>query len=45
MPGDSVLIKTDDGDKKINVTIGIETLDAVEIISGIDTSSQLIIEN
>jgi HlyD family secretion protein len=45
MPGDSVLIKTDDGDKKINVTIGIETLDAVEIISGIDTSSQVIIEN
>jgi HlyD family secretion protein len=45
MPGDSVLIKTSNGDKKVYVTKGIETLDAVEITNGIDTSSQLIIEN
>ncbi len=43
LAGDSVLVKTDDGDKKIKIVKGLETLDAVEIVSGIDTSSQVIV--
>jgi HlyD family secretion protein len=44
LPGDSVLLKTDDGEKKIKVTKGIETLDEVEIVAGLDTS-KLIVQN
>ena len=38
LPGDSVMIKTNDGEKKIKVTKGIETLDEVEIVEGLDTN-------
>ena len=43
LAGDSVLIHTDDGSKKIKVTKGIETLDEVEIIEGLDTSKLLVL--
>jgi HlyD family secretion protein len=42
LPGDSVLIKTDDGEQKIKVVKGIETLDEVEIVEGLDTSKLLV---
>jgi multidrug resistance efflux pump len=44
LPGDSVLVKTDDGPRKIKVTRGIETLDEVEIVEGLDTGV-LLVEN
>jgi HlyD family secretion protein len=44
LPGDSVIVKTDDGNKKIKVKTGIETLDEVEIVEGVDTSN-FIVEN
>lgn len=44
MDGDSVMIQTDEGSKKVKVVKGLETLDAVEIVSGVDTSSQLIVK-
>ena len=43
LAGDSVWIKTGEGKKKIKVTRGIETLDEVEIVSGIDSSDLLIV--
>ncbi len=43
LAGDSVWIKTDNGDKKIKVTHGIETLDEVEIVSGLDSNAVLIV--
>jgi HlyD family secretion protein len=43
LPGDSVMIETDDGSKKIKVTKGIETLDEVEIVEGLDTGKLLVI--
>lgn len=43
LPGDSVMIKTADGAKKIKVVKGIETLDEVEIIEGLDTSKLLVV--
>ena len=42
LPGDSVIIKTDDGEKKIHVTTGIKTLDEVEITEGIKADQPLI---
>ena len=42
LPGDSVIIKTDDGTKKIKVNKGIETLDEVEIVEGLETSNFLV---
>jgi HlyD family secretion protein len=42
LPGDSVIIKTENGSEKIKVTRGIETLDEVEIIEGLDTSKLLV---
>ena len=42
LPGDSVLIRSDDGVKKVKVTTGIETLDEVEIMEGLDTSKLLV---
>jgi HlyD family secretion protein len=43
LPGDSVLIRTDDGAKKIKVTRGVETLDEVEIIEGLDTGKLVVV--
>jgi multidrug resistance efflux pump len=42
LSGDSVMIQTDDGAKKIKVKKGMETLDEVEIIEGLDTSKLLV---
>lgn len=42
LPGDSVLLKTDGGTKKVAVKKGIETLDEVEIVSGLDTGNLLV---
>jgi HlyD family secretion protein len=42
LPGDSVIIKTDDGEKKIHVTTGIKTLDEVEITEGIKSDQLLV---
>lgn len=44
LPGDSVLIKTDDGDRKIKVTTGIQTLDEVEIVQGLDSTQRLVVQ-
>jgi HlyD family secretion protein len=44
LPGDSVIIQTADGAKKIKVAKGIETLDEVEITEGLDTGT-LLVEN
>jgi HlyD family secretion protein len=44
LPGDSVLVKTEDGSKKIKVRKGIETLDEVEITEGLD-AEKLLVEN
>jgi HlyD family secretion protein len=42
LPGDSVVVKSDDGQKKIKVTKGIETLDEVEIVEGLDTNAFIV---
>jgi HlyD family secretion protein len=42
LPGDSVIIKTDDGERKIPVTTGIKTLDEVEITEGIKADQPLV---
>jgi HlyD family secretion protein len=42
LPGDSVWVESKDGRRKVKVETGIETLDEIEILSGIDTSDQLI---
>jgi HlyD family secretion protein len=42
LPGDSVLIRTAEGKKKVKITRGIETLEEVEIIDGLDATSTLI---
>jgi multidrug resistance efflux pump len=42
LPGDSVLIETGDGRKKIKVEKGIETIDEVEIVNGLDTTHRLV---
>jgi len=44
LEGDSVLIKNNDGEKKVKITRGIETLDEVEVVSGLKTSDQLVID-
>ena len=43
LEGDSILIKNKNGEKKIKVTPGIETLDEVEIVAGLDSSTQLLV--
>lgn len=43
LPGDSVTVKTTDGIRKIKVVKGIETLDEVEIMEGLDTMGSLIV--
>lgn len=42
-PGDSVYIKTDDGRKKVKVKTGIETLDEIEIVEGLDAQQKLLV--
>jgi HlyD family secretion protein len=42
LPGDSVIVETEDGPQKIKVTKGAETLDEVEIIEGLDTNKLLV---
>jgi HlyD family secretion protein len=44
LPGDSVFIQSDDGDKKIKVVKGIETFDEVEITAGLNPGN-LLVEN
>ncbi|HNV28540.1 MAG TPA: efflux RND transporter periplasmic adaptor subunit [Cyclobacteriaceae bacterium] len=43
LPGDSVLISTSAGEKKVKIMRGIETLDETEVISGLDVDSKLIV--
>lgn len=43
LAGDSVMIKTEDGDRKIKIVKGIETLDEVEVTQGLDSLSTLIL--
>lgn len=45
LPGDSVLIETEEGKQKVKVQRGIETLDEVEIIKGLDSTNRLIVSN
>jgi HlyD family secretion protein len=44
LPGDSVIVKSENGSKKVKVSKGIETLDEVEITEGLDTGA-LLVEN
>jgi HlyD family secretion protein len=44
LPGDSLLVRSDNGTKKIKVQTGIETLDEIEITEGLDRNT-LLIEN
>lgn len=39
LPGDSVWVKTDGGTKKIGIRKGIETLDEVEVLGGMDSTT------
>lgn len=41
LPGDSVIIKSNGSKKKVKITRGIETLDEVEVVDGIDSNSIL----
>ncbi len=43
LEGDSVFIKTENGEKKIKIWRGIETLDEVEIIAGVDSSDVIMV--
>jgi HlyD family secretion protein len=43
LPGDSVLVAVDGEPQKLKVVPGISTLDEVEILRGLDKSSQLIV--
>jgi HlyD family secretion protein len=45
LPGDSVLIQSDEGAKKVKVVTGIETLDEVEIMEGLDSGKLLVNNN
>jgi HlyD family secretion protein len=45
LEGDSVVIQSEEGDRKIKVTTGIETLDEIEIIEGLDTGKMLVENN
>jgi HlyD family secretion protein len=44
LPGDSILLQTDDGEKKVKVVPGIETIDEVEIMEGLDSTGRLIVK-
>jgi HlyD family secretion protein len=41
LEGDSVVVKNESGEKKVKITRGIETLDEVEVVSGLAASDQL----
>lgn len=41
LPGDSVIVKSNGSKKKVKITRGIETLDEVEVLDGIDSTSIL----
>lgn len=43
LPGDSLNVKTPEGIRKIKITKGIETMDEVEIVSGLDSAGSLIV--
>jgi len=45
LTGDSVLISTAEGTKKVKIIRGIETLEEIEIISGLNTDSNLIVKD
>jgi HlyD family secretion protein len=42
LPGDSILVQTDNGKKKIKIEKGMETLDEVEVLRGIDGTTRLV---
>jgi HlyD family secretion protein len=42
LPGDSVRVKTNEGDRKVKITKGIETLDEVEVLDGLTEQSVLL---
>ncbi|KAB2917259.1 MAG: efflux RND transporter periplasmic adaptor subunit [Bacteroidetes bacterium] len=42
MPGDTVLVKTADGDKKVKVQKGIENFEYIEVTGGVDANTQII---
>jgi len=42
LPGDSIVIKDDDGTKKVKIVKGIETLDEVEVTAGLDTNTLIV---
>lgn len=44
LPGDSLLIDSDKGAKKIKVVPGIQTIDEVEIVEGLDSTGRLIVK-
>lgn len=44
LPGDSLLIDTEDGEMKIKVVPGIHTIDEVEIVEGLDSTGRLIVK-
>jgi HlyD family secretion protein len=44
LPGDSLLIDTENGEKKIKVVPGIQTIDEVEIVEGLDSTGRLIVK-
>lgn len=44
LPGDSVLIKTADGEQKVKVKKGIENFEYAEILSGVDAETEIIIK-
>lgn len=44
LSGDSIWIKSAEGEKKVKVIRGIETLDEVEIVDGIDSTVQLLVK-
>jgi HlyD family secretion protein len=43
LPGDSVNIRTDDGVKKVRIVKGIETLDEVEVVEGLDAGKLIVL--
>jgi multidrug resistance efflux pump len=43
LPGDSVVIKTASGTQKRKIKLGIETLDEIEVMAGLDSTDVLVI--
>lgn len=44
LPGDSVLIQTGQGDQKVKIRKGIETLDEVEVLEGLSAENVLLVK-